>query len=62
MAWLAYDCFGEHIFERKPLKGTFGWESPIIYGYDTPCIDLPDSTIFKIIGRNLTEGNEPVEI
>lgn len=62
MAWLAYDGFGEHIFENKPLKGTFGWESSIVYGYDTPCIDLPDGTIFKIIGRNLTEGSEPIEI
>lgn len=62
MAWLSYDGFGEHIFEKKPLKGAFGWEAVIVYGYDTACIDLPDGTIFKIIGRNLTEESEPVEI
>ena len=62
MALLVHDGFGEHIFEKKPLKGTFGLEPVVVYGYDTACIDLPDGTIFKIIGRNLTEESEPVEI
>lgn len=53
---------GECIFKYKPVKGLFGWEPSVFYGEDTECIELPEGTIQKLIGKKLTEKDDPVDI
>lgn len=63
MAWLGYNVVnGECIFKYKPVKGLFGWEPSVFYGEDTECIELPEGTIQKLIGKRLTEKDDPVDI
>ena len=65
MAWVAVDKFGiESIFDRKPHRN----ESHFWDDYDKELellsteIELPKGIIRKLIGRDLTWKNEPVEI
>lgn len=60
MAWVACDKSGEWIFEEKPFKD-------IEFGYwferdSTDDISLPHGSIKKLIGRELTFKDEPVEL
>lgn len=57
MAWLAVDKHGtECIFGFKPSRSQFGtWRIG-------PHIILPEGSIKKLIGRELTWEDEPVEI
>ena len=66
MAWLAVDKTGdETIFERKPIMNHYGLWLP-----NTTCDDyedsdwiiLPQGSIKKLIGRDLTWEDEPVQI
>lgn len=60
MAWLAVNENGaEFIWNGKPLRGKYGWGSfQRIY----TAIRLPHNTIKKLIGRELTFADEPVEL
>lgn len=63
MAWLAVNGDGsEHIFANKPYRNTdphFGtkWEGGWLSSY----IELPKGSIEKLIGRELSWSDEPVE-
>ena len=58
MAWLAADENREEwIYSEKPQKNVFYYCS--VHGKD---IQLPEGSIKKLIGRELTFDDEPVEI
>lgn len=62
MAWVAVDKNGdEAIYEEKPLRGKEDWLLPYDYGY-YGLSALPKGSIKKLIGRELTWENDPVEI
>lgn len=57
MAWVAVDMDNtEWIFSKKPFRSDDGyWYS------DSQFIYIPESSIKKLIGRELTWDDEPVE-
>ena len=66
MAWVAVDKFGnEGIYANKPVFDRGYWCDVIVtdhdYYYDTE-IPLPNGSIKKLIGRNLTCEDSPVEL
>lgn len=67
MAWLAVDENGkEGVFKNRPIRGELNFwydEQEIDEGifYDTE-ISLPRGSIKKLIGRELTWNDEPVEL
>lgn len=59
MAWLAIDSIGnELIFAGKPIRDKAFWN---VDGYWSE-IELPKGSIKKLIGRELSREDEPVEI
>lgn len=61
MAWLAVGLHGgEAIFEGKPIRNSYGDLRPT--GIFRAVINLPEGTIAKLIGRELTWEDEPVEL
>lgn len=65
MAWLAVDYDrGEYIYDYKPVRrGYLTWGQESIDGEELgDCVELPKGTIKKIIGRELTWEDEPVEL
>ena len=61
MAWIARTLNeDELIFDKHPYKRDGYWYHPNGLGGNT--IKLPDGTIKKIIGRELTWKDEPIEI
>ena len=69
MAWLAVDKSGvECIFDNKPERNNNQWDDIVysVYGeiyYDVDIgIVLPKGTIKKLIGRELTWEDNPVEL
>lgn len=59
MAWLAIDKDGrETIYERRPSRGDSEWFPHTIEDF----IELPKGSIHKLIGRELTWEDEPVEL
>lgn len=69
MTWVAVDMSGaECIFDNKPERNNNQWEDidysvygEIQYDVDT-CIVLPKGSIRKLIGKELTWDNDPVEL
>ena len=63
MAWVAvHKNSNEGIFKRKPRKTYYGyWVDSDEDSKDTE-IELPEGTIKKLIGRDLTWEDEPVEL
>jgi hypothetical protein len=66
MAWLAKDQTGEWMFGEKPIRvpeEIMGFEA---WGNDPEkdfaVVELPTGTIFRLIGRELTWEDEPVEL
>lgn len=65
MAWVAVNADGkEFLFENKPYRSGYGE-----YGYWNPtysgicgCILIPHGSIKKLIGRELSWDDEPVEL
>lgn len=58
MAWLAVDRSGQEIIgDIRPLRDSMIWDFKS-YHY----ILLPNGTIKKLIGRDLTWEDDPVEI
>lgn len=66
MAWLAVDKDGgEYLYSNKPIRRSDGywWNSTDEYGEDTECfIGLPIGSVRKLIGRELTWEDEPIEL
>lgn len=61
MAWVAVDYSGEYISTNEPFRDMFNID---YYGFhsDSECIKLPRGTIKKLIGRDLTWEDNPVEL
>ena len=69
MAWLAVDKKGnERIFRNKPNQDWFEWLDEEEFYAESQCFDisteieLPKGTIKKMIGRELTFEESPIEI
>ena len=63
MEWVAVDKDGEeHIFNDIPKRGYCVFRSINKYGVDIKKILLSKGTIKKLIGRDLTWEDEPVEL
>ena len=63
MAYLCVDRSGEYIADNVPERNFYewcGWED--VYGESCTLISVPKGTIKKLIGRELTWNDEPVEI
>lgn len=62
MAWVAVHNNGEEgIYANRPVLNIGIWWDSAITGYDTE-IPLPKGTIKKLIGRELTWHDNPVEL
>lgn len=60
MAWVCVNSFGtELIFETEPHKAVYSWRDD--YG-SCKCIEIPQGSIKKLIGTELTWNDEPVEL
>ena len=60
MAWLAVDKKGEEaIYEELPYREEEYWDPSY---YNPTFIVLPKGSIAKLIGRELTWEDEPVEL
>lgn len=60
MAWVAVDNSGnEYIFDVKPVRFGAAWDTRHM---DEQLIVLPNGSIKKLIGRELTWEDEPVEL
>ena len=73
MAWVAVDKYNkECIFQNKPKRNEDFWEDAIYESFDGQGgelvfhhfsdIYLPKGTIKKLIGRDLTWSDKPVEL
>lgn len=59
MAWLAVDeNEQEVIFEYKPLRAKNWWYTEL----NDFSVNLPQGSIEKLIGKNLTWNDEPIEL
>jgi hypothetical protein len=63
MAWLAVDEDGsEYIYVIKPFRNPEGvWDFVLSHGWET-LFELPKGSIRKLIGRELTWDDEPLEL
>ena len=60
MAWVCVNSYGtELIFETEPHKVVYSWRDD--YG-SCKCLEIPQGTIKKLIGRDLTRKDEAVEL
>lgn len=60
MAWVCVNSGGvELIFETEPHKVAYSWRDN---EGSCRCIALPNGSIKKLIGRELTWEDEPVEL
>lgn len=58
MAWVACDKNGEEfIYQKKPYRWRNYW-----YLDDDSSVGIPKNTIKKLIGRELSWDDEPVEL
>lgn len=61
MAFLACDKDGtEWVFGRIPIRDNEGWDSAL-FGDDS-YVELPSGSIKKLIGKELTWNDDPVEL
>lgn len=63
MAYLCVDRSGEYIADNEPTRNWFewiGWQD--VYGESCTLISLPKGTIKKLIGREMTWEDEPIEL
>lgn len=64
MAWLAVNKDGtEWIMPEKPFRGWGGYWEYLEEVYNVPIeIELPKGTVYKLLGKELTWDDEPVEL
>ncbi|MCI9284342.1 MAG: fructan hydrolase [Muribaculaceae bacterium] len=63
MAFVATDKDGsEWIYERKPFRKFRDDDAWSPSGLERECLELPSGSIRKLIGRELTWEDEPVEL
>lgn len=63
MAWLAVDKDGQEcIFAFEPIRRKYCFDAAEICDIITNSVELPEGSIKKLIGRELTWEDEPVEI
>ena len=61
MAYLACDKDGtEWVFDNLPIRSAGDWDSKSFE--DESYVELPHGSIAKLIGRELTWSDEPVEL
>lgn len=61
MAYLCVDRSGEYIADNKPTRNFFEWEGwEDVYGESCTLIPIPSGTIKKLIGKEMTWGDEPI--
>lgn len=61
MAWVAVNKYNrEYIYEKKPKRCSCGVWAQASLVYDV--IELPKGSIKKLIGRELSWNDEPVEL
>ena len=59
MAWVAVDKNGhEFIFAGRPTRAVFYWNEDSFWDE----VELPQGSIKKLIGRDLTWEDDPVEL
>ena len=57
MAWLAVDYDGaEWIYRIQPFRGEIRFKT------NSECVELPKDSIVKLIGKELSWEDEPVEL
>ena len=57
MAWVAVDYDGaEQIYRAQPFRGETRFKT------NSECVELPKGSIKKLIGRELTLNDGPVEL
>ena len=65
MAYLCVDKSGEYIADNVPVRDFFGewngWE-PDVYGESCTLISVPRGTIKKLIGKEMTKEDEPIDL
>jgi hypothetical protein len=65
MAYLCVDNSGEYIANDVPARDFFGeWKSwgPDVYGESCTLISVPRGTIKKLIGKEMTKEDEPIDL
>ena len=64
MAWVAVDYDGtEWISENEPIRDSPGYfEPPQFWSFYSDKIPLPKGSIKKLIGKELSWNDEPVEL
>ena len=64
--WVAVDKNGdEYIYKKEPFRSAMGYWKPARKTYedrDSDYLKLPKGSIKKLIGRELTFEDEPVEL
>ena len=63
MAYLCVDISGEYIADNKPTRNFFewtGWENTD--GESCTLISVPNGTIKKLIGKEMTWEDEPINL
>lgn len=63
MAYLCVDRNGEYIADNEPTRAWFdwvGWQD--VYGESCTLIPLPKGTIKKLIGKEMTWEDEPIDL
>ena len=60
MAWVWICNTGEIVTDRRPFKDNNG--NMALLGYNSKYVLLPKGSIKKLIGRELTFEDEPVEL
>ncbi len=65
MAWLCTDRDGsEWVFEKHPVRSASCYDEWVneVENFGNPAVELPTGSIAKLIGRELTWEDEPVEL
>jgi hypothetical protein len=63
MAYLCVDTCGEHIADEYPERGFREWKGwRDVYEETCTLISVPKGTIKKLIGREMTWEDEPIDL
>lgn len=63
MAYLCADKWGEYIADEYPERGFSGWKGWVdVYGEICTLISVPNGTIKKLIGKEMSWEDEPIDL